>query len=194
MSFPLAQKGAKVWGIDPDPVAIACAQSHQCDAEAIFCHTSIPEHNPRASSKLQPTPAPHTGHLNYLCQDPMTWTPPQPVHAIILFEVLEHAENPAPLIKHLMGWLAPGGVIIGSTINQTPFSALTSITLAQDILGLVPDHLHTWEAFVAPSTIQAIIRPLTPHPLITQGCLYYPGVGWQYTASCQSHYFFVIQC
>lgn len=194
VSFPLAQKGVRVWGIDPDPVAIACAQSHQSHAEAIFCQTNAPhEHNPSSASKLQPKPAQHTRHLTYLCHDPMTWTPPEPVHAIVLFEVLEHATDPAGLLPHLMTWLAPGGVIIGSTINQTPFSALTSITLAQDILGLVPDHLHTWEAFVSPCTIQAIIRPLTPHPLVTQGCMYYPGVGWQYTSSCQGHYFFVIQ-
>jgi len=185
VSFPLARKGWRVWGIDPDPVAIACAQSHQANAH----------HFHSASHKAcQPKTTFDSLQLTYLCQDPVTWEPTEPVNAIVLFEVLEHTPDPSALLLHLMSWLAPGGVIVGSTINQTSWSALTSITMAQDVLGLVPDNLHTWESFVTPSTIQSIIQPLTPHPLLTQGCMYYPGLGWQYTSSCQGNYFFVIQC
>lgn len=174
VAHPLAHMGLRVWGIDPDPKAIACAESYRNETM-------------KQSANLSPS------NLSYLCLDPVTWAPPVCVQAVLLFEVLEHTKDPASLLRHIMGWLGPNGLIIGSTINQTAWSAFTAITIAQDILGLVPDHLHTWDQFIPPHSLQSMIRPTTPHSLVTQGCSYLPGVGWRYTESCEGNYFFVIQ-
>jgi SAM-dependent methyltransferase len=43
------------------------------------------------------------------CRD---WTPPEPVDLVICCEVLEHAPDPAGVVKAAVSYLAPGGLLV----------------------------------------------------------------------------------
>ncbi len=165
-SEPLARLGAHVVGIDPEPQAIICAQTHRNQSQDVSLDVS------------------------YICQDPLTWSCPNPVDLIVIFEVLEHVENPRALLEKMLTWLRPGGLIIGSTINRTKASSVLAIDWAENILGLVPAGTHHWDLFLKPEEITSVLEQHGCDSIETQGYIYIPTVGWRYSAFSGINYFF----
>lgn len=46
------------------------------------------------------------------------WAPPHPVDLVICCEVLEHEPDPAGLVARMIGWLAPGGVLLVTVATE----------------------------------------------------------------------------
>ncbi len=165
-SEPLARLGAHVVGIDPEPQAIMCAQNHLNQ-----CHDVNLD-------------------IKYICQDPLTWSCPHPVDLIVIFEVLEHVENPNALLEKMVSWLRPGGMIMGSTINRTKASSVLAIDWAENILGLVPPGTHRSDLFLKPEEITSALDQYGCDSIEIQGYIYIPMVGYRYSAFSGINYFF----
>jgi 2-polyprenyl-3-methyl-5-hydroxy-6-metoxy-1,4-benzoquinol methylase len=60
----------------------------------------------------------HAG-ITFIQNDAMTFTDKERFDSIISIETLEHVPDPAGLIRHLLGLLRPGGVLIAS-VPTTP--------------------------------------------------------------------------
>jgi ubiquinone biosynthesis O-methyltransferase len=165
VSEPLARLGAQVIGIDPSPGAVACAVARQA-------------HDPIAET------------ITYLCHDPMDWVCPEPVDAIILFEVLEHVANPSALMKKVTSWLRPDGCIMGSTVNRTLASGVIGIAVAEYLLNWVPKSTHAWANFLTPQEINGFFKQNDLTETRIHGCIYYPGAGWRYCNWSGMNYFF----
>jgi 2-polyprenyl-6-hydroxyphenyl methylase/3-demethylubiquinone-9 3-methyltransferase len=72
---------------------------------------------------------------------------------ILALEIVEHVEDLEFFIKTCCKLLAPGGLIIFSTLNKTIKSYLQAIIAAEYILKWVPKGTHDWKKFVKPSEI-----------------------------------------
>lgn len=74
--------------------------------------------------------------------------------ALTLFEVLEHLDEPRPLLERLSGFLRPGGVLILETPNC---EGMTDIRSRDEYLNLHPlDHINGF----TPTTMQAFAERL----------------------------------
>lgn len=77
---------------------------------------------------------------------------------IIMSDVLEHLHDLPLLIKEINRLLKPGGIFIFDTFNRTFLSWFFSIFIAQDILCLLPRHIHEWDLFIKPTEIDKLLN------------------------------------
>jgi 2-polyprenyl-6-hydroxyphenyl methylase/3-demethylubiquinone-9 3-methyltransferase len=75
---------------------------------------------------------------------------------ITSLEVIEHVAEPQAFIASLAKRLAPGGLLILSTPNQTSRSKLLTITLAEGF-GRIPKGTHDFAKFIAPDRMQSLL-------------------------------------
>ena len=77
---------------------------------------------------------------------------------IFCFEVLEHVSNFETTLEKLISKLKCGGIIFLSTINRSLISFVKSIEIAEYVLNIVPKGTHSYEKFIIPSDINAILE------------------------------------
>lgn len=70
---------------------------------------------------------------------------------VLCLEVIEHVANPEEFVKNISKLVAPGGVVIFSTINRTPKAYLLAIIMAEYVLRWVPTRTHNYSKFIKPS-------------------------------------------
>jgi 2-polyprenyl-6-hydroxyphenyl methylase/3-demethylubiquinone-9 3-methyltransferase len=129
----LARSGATVTGIDPSPQAIQLAREH-----AHQNHLKISYH--ALYLEAFAADAPHSYDL------------------ITCMELIEHVPDPRLLIQTATSLLAPGGLLVISTINRTLLARLKLIFMAEQILRWIPKGTHRYEKFVRPSELDHICR------------------------------------
>lgn len=78
--------------------------------------------------------------------------------AVLALEIVEHVQNPAQFIRDCAALVAPGGVLLLSTINRTPMSYLAAIVAAERLLGWLPRGTHDWNRFPRPEEVAEVIR------------------------------------
>lgn len=131
MAEALAEKGAQVTGIDPAAQAIDAARTH---AEA---------------SGLQIQYDVGVGEaLPY---------PDQSFDRVVCVDVLEHVSDLTAVLAEVKRVLRPGGVFLFDTINRNPVSRLAVITMAENVLGLLPKGTHDPEMFITPDELRAAL-------------------------------------
>lgn len=165
-----------VTAIDPTPDCIAVAQSHQRSDPAL------------ASPKLN--------YLNCAIEDL-----PQdiaPVSVLTIFEVLEHVNLPSQFLSTCLSHVQEGGWIIGSTIARSAMSYFTTKIIGEaPVFGIVPQGTHDWNKYINPSELRNWFESKAEGwgPLITQGVIYVPGLGWKLVNKSEDYgnYFFGIQ-
>lgn len=127
MAEALAKKGAHVTGIDPAAQAIAAARAH-ADASglSIAYDVGVGERLPYTDARFD---------------------------AVVCVDVLEHVEDLQQVIAEITRVLTPGGLFLYDTINRNLVARLATITMAEDVLRLLPKGTHDPDMFIRPAEL-----------------------------------------
>lgn len=129
MAEALAERGATVTGIDPAADAIAAAQAHAVQTgHSIRYDVGIGEALPYPDGSFD---------------------------AVVCVDVLEHVTDLQKVLDETARVLKPGGLFLFDTINRNLLSRLAVITMAEDVLGLLPKGTHDPAMFIKPKELKA---------------------------------------
>jgi 2-polyprenyl-6-hydroxyphenyl methylase/3-demethylubiquinone-9 3-methyltransferase len=142
LTEPLARMGARVTGIDAAPELIEAARAHA------------------AGQGLE---------IDYRAAD--LFDVEGQFDLVTSLEVIEHVAQPAAFVKGLAGRLAPGGLMILSTPNQTAWSKLLTITLAEGF-GRIPKGTHDYDQFISPDRMKVLLGDAGLK------CVDFEGIAW----------------
>lgn len=145
MAEALAEKGARVTGIDPAAQAI----------EAARAHAKLTGHDIRYDVGVgESLPYDDAGFDCVVCVD-----------------VLEHVQDLDQVLREVARVLKPEGIFLFDTINRNPLARLATITVAEDILGLLPKGTHDPEMFIKPGELRSALEraALVPGPFTGLG-------------------------
>jgi len=144
---PLARSGAAVTGIDAAARSIAIARDHA------------------AASGLA---------IDYRPGEPaQALQPGEQFDVLLLLEVVEHVQHMPRFVRSVLAHLAPGGLVVASTINRTWRSFALAIVGAEWMLRLLPRGTHRWADFVTPVELA--------HAMATGGLCQQSLTGLRYT-------------
>ena len=75
-------------------------------------------------------------------------------------DVLEHVDDPGPVIGEVARTLKPGGAFCYDTVNRTWLSKLALIKVSQDwsFTGWTQPNVHVWEKFIKPAELVAMLN------------------------------------
>ncbi|MBM2321391.1 MULTISPECIES: bifunctional 2-polyprenyl-6-hydroxyphenol methylase/3-demethylubiquinol 3-O-methyltransferase UbiG [Marivita] len=128
MAEALDDRGAKVTGIDPAAEAVAAARAHaQAEGKSIRYDVGVGEALPYADASFD---------------------------AVVCVDVLEHVQSLPKVLSETARVLRPGGCFLFDTINRNPIARLATITMAEDVLKLLPKGTHDPEMFIKPSELR----------------------------------------
>lgn len=132
MAEAITRKGARVTGIDPAARAIAAAQAHaEAGGLQIRYDTGVGEALPYDDASFD---------------------------AVVCVDVLEHVEDLGQVVSEVSRVLRPGGMFLFDTINRNPIARLAVITMAEDVLGLLPKGTHDPEMFIKPAELRQALE------------------------------------
>ena len=83
---------------------------------------------------------------------------PKQFDVVTAFEVIEHVNSPRIFIEDLSPLVKDGGYLLLSTINKTNISYLTTILLAERLLGIIPNGTHVWNKFLSHEELSKILK------------------------------------
>jgi 2-polyprenyl-6-hydroxyphenyl methylase/3-demethylubiquinone-9 3-methyltransferase len=127
MAEAIAAKGARVTGIDPARDAIAAARSHASGSGLdVTYDVGVGEDLPYEDGAFD---------------------------AAVCVDVLEHVADLSQTISEIARVLKPGGVFAFDTINRNPIARLATITIAEDLLRLLPRGTHDPEMYIRPAEL-----------------------------------------
>jgi 2-polyprenyl-6-hydroxyphenyl methylase/3-demethylubiquinone-9 3-methyltransferase len=142
LTEPLARMGATVTGIDAAPELIDAARGHAAGQGLEIDYRAMAVEDVEGQFDL-----------------------------VTSLEVVEHVADPAAFVKSLARRLAPGGLLILSTPNQTSWSKLLTITLAEGF-GRIPRGTHDYDKFISPDRMKELLSDAGLK------CLDFEGIGW----------------
>jgi 2-polyprenyl-6-hydroxyphenyl methylase/3-demethylubiquinone-9 3-methyltransferase len=145
LTEPLARLGAKVTGLDAAPELIEVAREH---AAAIGLEIDY-----RAGDVQE-----LEGQFDLITS----------------MEVIEHVADPAAFVGALAKRLAPDGLMILSTPNQTSLSRLMMITVGEGV-GQIPKGTHDFDKFIGPERMKVMLSDAGLK------CLDVEGIAWSPT-------------
>jgi 2-polyprenyl-6-hydroxyphenyl methylase / 3-demethylubiquinone-9 3-methyltransferase len=145
MAEALALRGANVTGIDPAADAIAAARDHARESGLrIGYDVGVGEGLPYDSTSFD---------------------------AVVCVDVLEHVSDLNKVLAEVARTLRPGGMFLFDTINRNPLARLATITVAEDVLRLLPRGTHDPAMFIKPAELRAALQSagLVPGPITGLG-------------------------
>ena len=145
MAEALVERGAKVTGIDPAKDAIAAARAHAgTNGLDISYDIGVGEALPYRDAAFD---------------------------AVVCVDVLEHVQDLQKVVAEVARVLRPDGLFLFDTINRNPLARLATITIAEDILRLLPRGTHDPAMFIKPKELrETLIRSeLIPGPITGLG-------------------------
>jgi 2-polyprenyl-6-hydroxyphenyl methylase/3-demethylubiquinone-9 3-methyltransferase len=147
VSEPLARMGAAVTGIDATPPGLEAARAHAARSDLRIDY--------RVGSAEELLAAGEG-----------------PFDIVLALEIVEHVAAPALFLKTCARLVAPGGVLVVSTLNRTPKAFAMAIVGAEHVMRWLPVGTHDWSKFLKPEEIAA--------PLTEQGLAVEPATGLVY--------------
>lgn len=93
---------------------------------------------------------------------------------VTLLEVVEHVADVAGLVAAAARHVAPGGVLVASTIDRTWKSYLFAIVGAERLFRVLPRGTHDWRRFVRPAELEDAARRAGLVPVERRGMRYLP--------------------
>lgn len=145
MAEAMARRGAVVTGIDPAAEAIAAARAHaRASGLRIGYDVGVGEALPYADAAFD---------------------------AVVCVDVLEHVADLHRVLAEVARVLRPGGVFLFDTINRNLLARLAVVTVAEDILRLLPRGTHDPALFIRPAELRAGLTGagLVPGPITGLG-------------------------
>ncbi len=145
MAEALAQRGAQVTGIDPASDAIDAARAHaRQHGLPIGYDVGVGEALPYDSASFD---------------------------AVVCVDVLEHVADLHMVLAEVARSLRPGGLFLFDTINRNPLARLATITIAENVLRLLPRGTHDPAMFIKPSELRRAMlgAGLVPGPITGLG-------------------------
>ncbi|MEM1344069.1 MAG: bifunctional 2-polyprenyl-6-hydroxyphenol methylase/3-demethylubiquinol 3-O-methyltransferase UbiG [Pseudomonadota bacterium] len=145
MAEALDERGGVVTGIDPAEKAVEAAQAHAVIAgREIRYDVGVGEKLPYEDAAFD---------------------------AVVCVDVLEHVSDLDRVMAETARVLKPGGVFCFDTINRNALSRLAVITMAENVIGLLPKGTHDPEMFITPEELRTALKrhALTPGHLTGLG-------------------------
>jgi 2-polyprenyl-6-hydroxyphenyl methylase/3-demethylubiquinone-9 3-methyltransferase len=145
MAEAMAARGANVTGIDPAADAVEAARRHARDSGMrIVYDVGHGEALPYAAAAFD---------------------------AVVCVDVLEHVSDLSKVLAEVARVLRPGGLFLFDTINRNPIARLATITMAEDVLRLLPRGTHDPAMFIRPRELRAAMEGagLQPGPMTGLG-------------------------
>ncbi|MGY6697338.1 MAG: bifunctional 2-polyprenyl-6-hydroxyphenol methylase/3-demethylubiquinol 3-O-methyltransferase UbiG [Roseinatronobacter sp.] len=145
MAEALAERGAEVTGIDPAAKAIEAARAHAAQTgHQIRYDVGVGEALPYADAGFD---------------------------AVVCVDVLEHVQDLAQVLAEVSRVLRPGGLFLFDTINRNPLARFVTITMAEDVLRVLPKGTHDPAMFITPAELRSGLTRagLTPGPFTGLG-------------------------
>ena len=90
---------------------------------------------------------------------------------MICVDVLEHVRDLGRVLAEVARVLRPGGLFLFDTINRNPMAHFVTITVAEDLLGLLPTGTHDPAMFIKPQELRRAMHAagLVPGPMTGLG-------------------------
>jgi 2-polyprenyl-6-hydroxyphenyl methylase/3-demethylubiquinone-9 3-methyltransferase len=129
----MAQRGARVTGIDLSSKPLRVAQLHALESGVAVDYRE-------ASAEALAAEAPAAFEV------------------VTCMEMLEHVPDPSSAVSACGALASPGGWVFFSTINRNPKSFLFAIVGAEYVLRLLPSGTHEYAKFIRPSELAAMAR------------------------------------
>ena len=137
MAEAMTNKGARVTGIDPAGDAIEAAKNRaKVIGQNIQYDVGVGEALPYQDAAFD---------------------------TVVCVDVLEHVSDLTKVVEEVVRVLRPGGMFLYDTINRNSVSRLATITVAENILGLLPKGTHDPYLFIKP---KELVRELTNAGLV----------------------------
>lgn len=129
----LAQRGAKVTGIDMGDAPLAVGNLHKLESGASVSYEK---------STAEDYALSHASQFDI----------------VTCLEMLEHVPDPGSVVRACAEMTKPGGTVFFSTINRNPKSYLLAIIGVEYILRMLPRGTHEYGKFIRPSELGGWIR------------------------------------
>jgi len=129
----MAQRGARVTGIDLADKALKVAQLH------------LLESGLEVDYRL-------------MAAEALALEMPRGFGVVTCMELLEHVPDPAATVRACADLAEPGGRVFFSTINRNLKSYLLAVVGAEYVLKLLPRGTHDYARFIRPSELSAMCR------------------------------------
>ena len=78
--------------------------------------------------------------------------------ALVCVDVLEHVADLDEVLTEVSRTLRPGGVFLFDTINRNPLAWLAAITIAEDLMRILPRGTHDPSMFIRPAEMHAALQ------------------------------------
>ena len=128
LSEPLARRGAQVVGIDASAGNVEAARRHAAASAVV-----VDYRHGEAATQLRPE---------------------ERFDVVLALEVVEHVADVPTFLRSAANSLAPGGLLVVSTINRSWKSFVFAIVGAEYLLRLLPRGTHRWGQFVRPAELR----------------------------------------
>ncbi|MFA5548663.1 MAG: bifunctional 2-polyprenyl-6-hydroxyphenol methylase/3-demethylubiquinol 3-O-methyltransferase UbiG [Porticoccaceae bacterium] len=129
----LAQRGARVTGIDMGEAPLAVAELHKLESGV------------------------EVSYLRATAED-LAAERPGEFDVVTCLEMLEHVPDPGSVIRACATLVKPGGHLFFSTINRNPKAWAFAIVGAEYVLKLLPRGTHDYAKFIRPAELAGWIR------------------------------------
>ncbi len=149
LSEAMAQRGARVTGIDMGGEPLEVARLHALESQL---------------------------NIDYLQSSAEAFAESRAAQfdVIACLEMLEHVPDPASVLRACFKLLKPGGSCFVSTINRNPKAYALAVIAAEYILGWLPKGTHDYKMFIRPSELSTWARRAGFTTLDIKGMVYNP--------------------
>ena len=133
LSESMAERGAKVTGIDLGEKALKVAQLHSLESGVAVDYQLV-----SVEALAEKIPA--------------------SFDVVTCLEMLEHVPDPASVVAACAKLVKPGGQVFFSTINRNPKAYLFAVIGAEYVLNMLPRGTHDYTKFIKPSELASWMR------------------------------------
>ena len=101
---------------------------------------------------------------------------------VLNMEVVEHVADPPAYLAACHDLLAPGGLMVCSTLNRTPKSFALAIVGAEWVMQWLPKGTHDWRKFITPDELFSMLGAAGLTAVDKKGFVFNP-ISWSWSLS-----------